>query len=553
MRKTLYFVAGLLACASVASAQEGQDDNKVTVSGSIQSDMLIGQEDAAIGAAKPEEWLLTNTYADVNLMSKNVDAGLRFEFNRFPLPGFEKDFKGYGVPYFYLKGKFKGAEITLGSFYEQFGSGFILRNYEERSLGIDNHLLGARIVLNPVKGVRLKALTGEQRRYWAHNGSWISGVDLELSVDEWFSRMHESNTFLTLGASFVNKYEEEETDNIMADMTHKLRLPQNVNAYDFRVRFQKGGFNLLGEYAFKTEDPSFDNGYIYRTGNVAMLSASYSRRGLSFLAQAKRSDDMSFRSRRSMTGTSSFLNHLPAFTQDQTYSLAAMYPYATNSGGEWAYQAQVGYTFKRKTFLGGKYGMNLKVNYSYVTGIDKNMHVLPETGGTIGSSGYGSAFWKWGDEMYYQDINVQMERRMSKNFKLNLMFMNQFYNQTVVEGHGGMVHSNIYVADGRYTFSPKFVLRAEAQYLTTGEDQGDWVFGLLEASLFSRLMITLSDQYNAGETNEHYYQGLITGTLGSHRLAVGYGRTRAGFNCSGGVCRYVPATKGVTISYNYNF
>ena len=34
---------------------------------------------------------------------------------------------------------------------------------------------------------------------------------------------------------------------------------------------------------------------------------------------------------------------------------------------------------------------------------------------------------------------------------------------------------------------------------------------------------------------------------------IGYGRTRAGFNCSGGVCRYVPATRGFQISYNYNF
>ena len=39
----------------------------------------------------------------------------------------------------------------------------------------------------------------------------------------------------------------------------------------------------------------------------------------------------------------------------------------------------------------------------------------------------------------------------------------------------------------------------------------------------------------------------------SHRIQAGYGRTRAGYNCSGGVCRYVPAQKGFTISYNYNF
>jgi hypothetical protein len=47
--------------------------------------------------------------------------------------------------------------------------------------------------------------------------------------------------------------------------------------------------------------------------------------------------------------------------------------------------------------------------------------------------------------------------------------------------------------------------------------------------------------------------GSVTFTQKAHRLQVGYGRTRAGMNCSGGVCRWVPATRGVTLSYNYNF
>ncbi len=45
----------------------------------------------------------------------------------------------------------------------------------------------------------------------------------------------------------------------------------------------------------------------------------------------------------------------------------------------------------------------------------------------------------------------------------------------------------------------------------------------------------------------------VTYNQGAHRIQLGWGRTRAGFNCSGGVCRYVPETKGFTLSYNYNF
>jgi hypothetical protein len=258
-----------------------------------------------------------------------------------------------------------------------------------------------------------------------------------------------------------------------------------------------------------------------------MISGSYSDKGLSLLVQCKRSENMSFRSKRSGLGTSSFINHLPAFTQDQTYALAAIYPYATQlADGEMAWQAEAGYNFKRKTLLGGKYGMNVKVNFSHV---------------------------RWEGTVNYQDIDVQVSKKLSKSFKLNLMYMNQRYNQTVVEGHGGMINSNIFIADGKYQFTPKVTLRGEVQYLTTRQDQGDWAYGLLELSLVPHWMFTVSDMWNCGETGLHYYQGLVTYNIKQHRIQGGYGRTRAGYNCSGGVCRYVPASTGWTISYNFNF
>ena len=537
----------LLAFNTFAQGEQGKD--KIVVTGSIQSDVLIPQEDEDIGAGKSDDWALTNTYADVAVMSKYVDAKARLEYLQHPLPGFDNDYKGWGVPFFQVKGKLKNLEVTAGSFYEQFGSGFILRTYEERSLGIDNHLLGGRIVYRPFDGVQLKAITGEQRRYWSHNDSWISGGDIELNIDEWSKPMQESGTRLLLGASMVNKHEKQEV--IMVDPSHRLNLPEYVNAFDVRANFQKNGLNILAEYAQKTQDPSYDNNYIYRKGYVAMLSTSYSQKGMSILAQAKRSDNMSFRSRRSEIGTSSFINHLPAFTMDHTYALAALYPYATQPDGEWAYQINMGYNFKRKTPLGGKYGMLVKVNFSYVHSIDNHGGNYIEN--EYNSNGYGSAFWKWGDNKFYHDLNVQVERKLTKDFKLNLMYMNQYYNMTMIEGSGGEVRSNIFIADGKYQFNRKATLRGEMQYLATKDDEGDWLYGLLELSLVPHWMITVSDMYNSGETKKHYYQGLVTYNTGAHRIQVGYGRTRAGYNCSGGVCRYMPATKGFTISYNYNF
>lgn len=548
------FICVYSCLALAATAVQAQDDaqQKVVLSGSIQSDILIPQSDDKIGTEDYSEWGLTNTFAELNLTSKYVDAGARLEYLEHPLPGFENDYKGWGVPYVYVKGHYKNVELTLGNYYEQFGSGFILRTYEERSLGIDNSLLGGRLVVKPVDGVALKVLSGKQRRYWDINDSWITGGDVELSLDRWIKPMQESNTYLTLGASFVTKHEKQE--DMLVDATHKLNFPENVFAYDVRARLQTGNWNILAEYAQKSQDPSQDNGYIYRKGYVTMLSASYSKRGMSLLLQAKRSDNMSFRSERTlptMTENSSYINHLPAFTMDHTYALAAHYPYATNPDGEWAYQAELGYTFKKNTPLGGKYGTKVKANLSYVHSIDRNPHTLD--GLTEGSDGYGSAFWKWGDDRFYQDFNVQIEKKLSKVFKLNLMYMNQFYNKTAIEGEGGMIHSDIFVAEGKYQFSRKMTLRAEAQYLSTADDEGDWVFGLLELSVLPNWMFTVSDEYNCGVTDIHYYNAYVTWTTGAHRLQVGYVRNRAGFNCSGGVCRWIPASKGLSVSYNYNF
>lgn len=532
----------------------------VTLNGSIQSDILLPQEDEAIGTKYDNNSdFLTNTYADLHLRSKWVDAGARLEFMEYPLPGFERDFEGWGVPHLYVKGTFgSGWEVTLGDFYDQFGSGFIFRAYEERSLGIDNSIRGLRLNMSAIDGLNLKVLGGLQRRYWDWDDEAIvGGTDAELNIDRFSPKMQDKGINWMVGASFVAKKEDDEM--IMVNPVQRLNLPETVTAFDVRTRYQQGNYSLMAEYAMKSQDPSFDNGYIYKKGNALMLSASYSKRGMSALVQAKRSEDMSFRSRRSVNGTSAFLNHMPAFAYQHTYALAALYPYATQmANGEWAMQGEFGYTFKRKTPLGGKYGTNLKLNISYIRAIDRE----PVTDGKLmGTDGYTSSFFKFGDETYYQDINLQLEKKISQAFKINLMYMNQRYNQGVIEGHGGMINSDIFVGEGKYQFNKKLTLRGELQYLTTSHESGDWMYGLLELSVLPYMMFTVSDMYGKPAINggleygdkEHYYMASVTFNYNAHRIMAGYGRTRAGYNCSGGVCRYVPASKGVNISYNYSF
>lgn len=535
-----------------ANAQE--TNKKVVLHGSVQSDILIPEQDDDIKTGTVDDWALTNTYIDLGLRSKYVDAGTRVELTRHPLPGFEEDFKKSGIPHIYVKGKLKGIDITLGDFYDQFGSGFIFRTYEERTLGIDNALRGARINVTGIKGVQFKLLGGLQRRYWQWSDkSKIGGADLEINIEQYSERMRDKNISWMIGGSYVLKHENDE-DIVLSGTNFRLNLPETVHAFDARTSFRKGNYSFLAEYAWKSQDPSFDNGYIYRHGQALMLSASYSKRGMSALIQAKRSEDMSFRSRRVMSGNSAFLNNMPAFAYQHTYALAALYPYATQAaGGEWAFQGEFGYNFKRNTPLGGKYGTNLKLNISHIRSLDKTPVEPAVNGSTYGTEGYTTKFFKVGGETYYQDINLQMEKKLNRKVKLNLMYMNQRYNKDVVEGHGGVVKANIAIAEGKFQFNKKLTLRAEAQYLATKQDEGDWCYGLLELSVLPYFMFTLSDMWNCGQTDLHYYMGSVTFNYKAHRLMAGYGRTRAGYNCSGGVCRYVPASRGFQVSYNLNF
>ena len=530
-----------------------------TLTGSIQSENLLN--------APQFNKFQDNSYVDFNLNSKYIAAGVRLDYLQFPLPGYETDFAGYGIGNIFISGKYKNAELTLGNFYDQFGSGLIFRTYEERSMGIDNSLFGVRLKYKPFKGTYLKALGGKQRRYFNYNQSFVWGADVEINMDEWIKKFQNNNIYWSFGASFVSRYEKEENFfffNQEAQTIERLKFPKNVGAVDFRTRFQKGNISILTEYAFKSQDPSADNGYIYHKGNVVLTSFSYSKKGITALVQAKRSDNMSFRSRRSMIGISSFINHLPAFTQQQTYALATIYPYATQPMGEWAFQGDFSYQFPRKTALGGKYGALIRLNASHIRQIDKNEIPLSNYISNT-SPEYNSSFFEMGKQLYYQDINITIEKKINPKFKLTTMYMFQKYNPKVIVGDDeNMITSHIFVAEGKININRTFTLRSELQYLFASEyspfdgmekspdhraNQGNWAFALVELSVAPNFMVSIQDMWNVGTTKKHYYMTTGAYSFKSHRIELGFGKTRAGYDCSGGVCRFIPQTYGLRLNY----
>lgn len=551
-QKHLPLLALLLATPFLGNAQ-GILGGHVT--GNIQLDGQISHADSVIGAADVPEKLLMNARADILYTNGNFSAGLRFEAYQNPMLGFNSKYQGQGIANYFAAYNGDKLSVTMGNFYEQFGSGMILRAYEDRYLGVDNSLLGLNVTLRPIEGVTLKALAGKQRYYWEYGNGIVRGIDGEVNFNSIIKSMAESKFRLTMGAGFVSKYEPDQTISYTGNSAFRLKLPLNVGAGAIRADINYGNWSLQAEYAHKGQDPSIMNEFIYREGDALMLNATYSQKGFSANLQAKRVDNMSFKSVRTESGEMLYINYIPAITKQHTYAFLSMYPYATQTTGEMGLQADVMYKIKKETLLGGKYGTDIHLNGAIITGIDTN-----RIGGD-GTLGYTSDWFKTGD-LYYADASLEVAKKLSSKLKLTCTYGYQIFNP-IVEGHEGNLHHNhMLVGDLTWKIDKKNVLRFEAEWM--GSDSkydkniddkrcGDWIMGLVEYNFTSAWFVSVSDQYAYRDGVGNYYNISVGYNHGATRLQLGYGKQREGLLCIGGVCRQVPASNGLTFSLTTSF
>jgi len=554
-KSLISLVAALvLLVVSESFAQSFLDGGRV--SGNFQLDAQIYQADSAIGAYEVDEKMRMNTFANLLYSNKNFNAGMRFESYLNPILGYDPRYKGSGVPYWFGSWKNDQFEITVGNFYEQYGSGMVLRSYEERNLGYDNAFKGAKVRFSPAAGVTLKGMIGTQRFFWEQGPGLVRGLDGEFALNELFDKEGNCKTRVTIGGSFTSKYQE--TEEIASGPDEMLILPVNVAAWAARFNISRSRFTIDGEYVNKMNDPSAINNFIYKNGESLLLQTTYSTKGLGIIVSAKRTDNMSFKSKRTETSSSLDVNYLPALTRQHAYSLSAMYPYATQPNGEMAIQGQVNYKIKRGSKMGGKYGTDVAVNYSRIKSIKMDPVDGETTIGKMGTLGYKSPFFTFGEQLYFQDMNIEIQRKFSNSFKALFSYIYLDYNVEILEGYQEpMVNANIIIADMTYRFDNKQALKMEYQQLFTKQDEGDWLQFLFEYTIAPKWYFTVADQYNYGNPDkdrQFHYPTVSAGyTNGSNRLMVTYGKQREGIICVGGVCRNVPASNGLSLTLTSSF
>ena len=543
MKKLFIFTLTLFFYSNIES------QNNLSFSGDLQISGQTFQKDSLIGAEKREPNL--NSYLNLYLGYKDyLKIGTRLELYKNPIPGFE-EYEGEGIAHKFIQFQKWNLDVTIGNFYDQFGSGVLFRSYFDPNLGVDNSVNGARIKYRLSSGIDLMAIIGKQRNYWEQGDGVIKGFDAQIYLNDYIFK--KSETTISLGGSFVTKYQKDNDPFFI--------LPENVGAWSGRMNISKGRWNFESEYAYKINDPSFTNNYIYKNGNSLILSGSYSKKGLGLVLSGKRVDNMNFRSDRDATLQQLNINFLTSLNKQQSYSLATIYPYVTQPNGEIGMQFDCFYKIPKKSSLGGKHGAELNLNFSNCFTINKTNPSDSELIEQPGTLGYESNFLEFGNDKLFQEINIGIKKKINKKLKLHTTYINVFNNdkilkaQKVLEGEEHeKIFSNIFILESEYKIKSRYTIKSEIQHLQTKQHFGNWGMGLIEANL-KNFFFSIQDLYNYGNpiSPTHYYS-ITTGFIkNSHRVELRYGKVRAGLFCVGGICREAPASNGFSINITSSF
>lgn len=500
-----------------------------TLSGSLESNSIYYMKDSKLGEnVRPKDHFGSNNYLKFDYRIGKFSAGLQYEAYLPVLQGYPIALKESDIVLKYVAFEDENLSVLAGDFYEQFGSGLVFRAYEERSLGLNTSIEGVRGAYNFGGKARLKALWGRPRRYMERTESQVRGADLTFDLGEIFSL---GSTALALGGSFLNRYQ--------GYTGTREEVSDNVDVWAGRLNLDAGGFSLRGEYVTKGKDPAVYNNWINRKGNAILAEIGYVQGGFGGLFTFRRLEHMTFRSTREPVDVCEDLNYLPALTRQYTYLLASLNPYSTQSEGEFGGQVDLYYHFKRGSWLAGKYG--LKVGFNFSTYYDLK-------GDVVDGYDFGP-----GKEMLFRDFSVDIAKGFSRSFKMVLQYSHQNFNPLVTGHESADYCANIIVGDFTYKITPRHSLRLELQHLATEQDQKNWAAALLEFSIAPRWSFYASDMYNYGDTDMHYYSGGVSWAKSRSRIALNYGRNRAGYTCAGGVCRSTPAYSGFNLQLTTSF
>lgn len=536
------------------------------VYGGFESNVQWYLNDKGRGIMQPEDPVRSNNYLLVNYQLKSWTAGIQVEgYEKNALLNYNPEFDGTNVATYFLNYKNAKLDITAGYFYEQFGSGMLLRAWEDRALGINTALRGGRVIYKPTDAIRITALFGQQRTGFDVSDGHIYGFDSDFYLTELLKLKKADVSF---GMSYVGRYED------IASTIQNPKFDPLTHGIAARLNYSIGSFYSTLEYNYKSEDAvlnrisnTLDQNLI-KDGSAYILNFGYSKKGLGIDATFRRTENMSFLSERvptvigdetSLNFNDKVLNFTPALTKQHHSNLANIYVYQAQAGidfkdpsilkaGETGGQIDIIYEFEKNTPMGGKYGTKVALNFASWYNLPGQFRLTPVD--------YETNFLGIGTQ-YFSDYNLELKKQLSETWRTAFYYIKQYYNKPWVEDGSSDVNTNIVIGEAVYNFASNKSIRFEAEHMWADADFKNWVGGTVEVNLNDKYSFYVWDIINYGNDDvsnrKHYYNFGGAYRINATRLSMNYGRQRGGLVCVGGVCRFVPESTGFTISLNTAF
>lgn len=533
------FLASAFSLHAVAEeTPSGNSEGYVT--GSFETNTNGYVKDDRTTSTVPDGNFGSNNYLKLDYYNSRFTAGIQLEGYAPALVGYSSDLKGVNLTNYYVSWKDDYFSITAGTVYDQFGSGLLFRSWEDRAIGLNNAVTGARLTYSYNDILNVKALWGMPRFGMKHSQTQVKGADASFVISNLFDIR---NTYLALEGSVLDRYEALDA-NRRAD-----GCSPNTTGWSARLNAESHGFFLKAEYVdagqkyyYNTSYAGEGQMYHRKRGNAQLVETGYNGGGLGVNLSLRRLEWMDSKVVNDAASNVNMLNYVPALCTQYTYMLTTLHPYGARTGeissrftnsGEIGGQVDVFYNVRRGTWLGGKRGMKVHANFS-------TYHTIAEEGS-----------FKPGN-LLFRDMSVDIEKQWTRKFKSVLLWSYQEYTPSYGASKTTYL-SNIIVADLLYKFTSSLSARMELQYLFTYEDQKDWMAALLEVNFAPHWSVYAADMYNHGMTKVHYYNGGFSWSKSRTKVALGYGRYKAGYICSGGVCRQIPAYTGANLSVTMMF
>ena len=578
MKKFLLLLG--VAVATVFAVEEASAQMKVgegQISVALESNNSYYAKDntlEAIGLVQPEKRTRgnfgSNDYLKVDYNKGRFSAGIQVDGYLPAMYGYDfydycqRDSKLNMFLSKYVQWEDQNWGVRLGDIYDQFGNGLIFRAYEDRALGFNNSLAGGRAYYNFNNMVNVKVLAGMPRLYDMRSKTAIWGADLSLSLSDmigWYDGM------VAIEGSYVGRHQNDAKVNFPVDGIMFKGVDSDIlNMVSGRLNFEYAGVSLRGEYVQKLNDDIFNPMLDAAKGNVVTLDLGYNYKRFSASASFRRQENMTtfIEFRPVGIGGGNTMTYLPLLTRQHTYSLANLNPYrgsSVHTGGEVGGQLDLYYSL-RNPKARGKY-WNFHLNFSMFNSMDHYNQMMRQ-------DVEGRNVWI--------DLNFDVERQWNKQLKTTFLYSFQRWDEEINHydaAHSHYCRSHIFVGDVTYKINKKHSLRFEAQYLASNDYEGDWVAATIEYNLAPKFSFYVSDMWNCEPMGDeysaygnyftdintyegdnyllHYYQVGASFTHNSFRAQLSYGRNRAGFVCSGGVCRFQPAYTGVNLAFTLSF